>query len=458
MKKQKNIKKLYWKFLEAKTNLVNLFNDHYDQVRVFFILLARSNKHRDLEGNQFAKKMLFISFYSPPYASYFGTQRLTKFLKYWNRKGWDITLLTTAPKPGTPQDTSSELEETNVHIVRTLATSFKSIFLGNKEFIPDNYIHWIRPAVSAADQIIQSEKPSVIVATVPPYSNAIAAKISAHKHGLPLVIDFRDPWTCIDVVWVIRNKFLRYLNGLIEKSVLNFSQLVIIADELEYLSSFFPNGDRWKHKVKSITNGYDEEDFSNILLAHDCDDYFKISYIGGIYDEETFINITAPIREWVNQHPDDLSSLKLVYAGNSKFFDNDSSIPFKIENYGTVSHDEAIKLRFESHVQLFAQPSHFKPHVYSGKIFEMIRTPVPILAITNPLSSPAKLIKTTNTGVVFAPEDVHEAAFFLKTTFEKWKAGKSDYSPDKDKITAFSRKNLAHQALVHIEQSIQEYK
>lgn len=450
------LRQFYWKILEVRLNWKCFFLDYLEQLHVFFLFISREKKQSPLVKNQSNKKMLFISFYSPPYASFFGTQRLTKFLKYWSRLGWGITLLTTEPKPDTPLDISKELEETNVHIARITATNLKSRYLGKKQFVPDNYIHWVKPAIKAADQLISSEKPSVIVATVPPYSNAIAATICAKKYSLPLIIDFRDPWTCIDISWVIHNRFLHWLNALMEKRVLNFSRLILIADDVDYLPSFFPNGECWRHKVKSITNGYDEEDFEKVSIKSNYKDFFKISYIGGIYDEETFRSIINPIFEWAKQCPNDLSLVKLVYAGNSEYFDNNKHLPCQLENYGMIPHDKAIELRFKSQVQLFAQPKYFKPHIYSGKIFEMIRTPVPILAITNPSSSPARLIESTCTGAVFAHEDTTKSAAFLKCKFDLWKTGKTDYVPNKDKVARFSRKYLAENALNSIEQSIQE--
>lgn len=402
--------------------------------------------------------MLFVTHYSPPYASSLGTQRLTKFTKYWTRAGWKITLLTTTPGEGDTVDLKGEPLHSDVRVVRIEPAKAKPNLAHQGRWVPDDYFLWVRPAVNAMDEIIRAERPDVIIATVPPYSNALVAAICAAKHGIPLVTDFRDPWTQIDFYFVIRHKVLRWINAILERRVLRNSRLCLMTDDLKFLGHYFPNGKRWETKIVSVTNGYDEEDFFGTQdLGPPEDGIFRISYVGVFYNQEAFENVIAPLREWARRHPEDMHSIRFVYAGNSAhMFKYDDAFPCALENHDFLSHRQAIALRFQSHVQLFSLPPYFKPHIYSGKIFEMIRTPVPILAVVRADSAPAKLVKDTVTGISVAPGEAVAGATYLKTIFDRWLAGKPEYSPRYEIIRSYSREGLAKSAAQAIENAINQ--
>lgn len=464
-----SLRPTYWKGREALSQAPRRFmrsascwsttaSDYIEQLRVLYHFIRTTHQPKAFTAAKaHGRRMLFVTYFSPPYTSAMGTQRLTKFTKYWTRDGWNITLLTTAPRAGDPVDSQGETIHPDVRVVRTEPAMPKSRLVHQGRFVPDDYFRWVRPAVEALDKLIRTERPDVIVATVPPYSNAIAAAICAARHGIPLVTDFRDPWTQIDVVFVIRRKLLRWINAALERRVLRISRLALIADDLHFITDFFPDGERWRSKVVSVTNGYDEEDFCGTEnLNSAAENSFVISYVGGFYDQETFENVVAPLRQWAKQHPEDMSSVRFVYAGGaSRMLHAEGALPCTLEDHGFLTHHEAISLRFRSHVQLFGQPSYFKPHVYSGKIFEMIRTPVPILAVTRPDSAPARLVQETRTGVAVAPGDDLAGAVFLKQVFERWKTGGKAPSIDESKIQEYSRGKLALTALRAIDRAIQ---
>jgi|UPI0005666958 hypothetical protein len=82
-----------------------------------------------------------------------------------------------------------------------------------------------------------------------------------------------------------------------------------------------------------------------------------------------------------------------------------------------------------SDLQLFTQPRHFKPHFYSGKIFEMLRAGIPILAVTRPDGTVANLLLETNAGFTAAQRS-EQAAVILQIQFDKWRRGEHWEKPD----------------------------
>ena len=57
---------------------------------------------------------------------------------------------------------------------------------------PDEYAGWIPSAVASGLRVV---RPDLILASAPPFSSHIAAAAIARLRGVPLVLDYRDPWT-----------------------------------------------------------------------------------------------------------------------------------------------------------------------------------------------------------------------------------------------------------------------
>lgn len=53
---------------------------------------------------------------------------------------------------------------------------------------------WVRRAARAGDAAAASRRPDVVVATLPEWLVPLAARRVARRHGLPLILDLRDPW------------------------------------------------------------------------------------------------------------------------------------------------------------------------------------------------------------------------------------------------------------------------
>jgi hypothetical protein len=453
------IRRKYWRFRESlkrcpdivfeKFVLKNL--DYIEQTWVIIQLFSSGFFSRKSVANfnetDKTHRLLIISYYSPPYRSSLGTQRTMKFIKYLSRLNWHITLLTSEIPENEPRDEFSEPFPPNVKVVRIPSTRLYSNLNWKGKFVPDDFFHWVRPALAEILRLIKEEKYSIIYSTAPPYTNLLIGTIASAKTGICHIPDFRDPWTRIDLGWVIKGSFLNWLNKKLELEVLKRSKHIIMADDLECRNQYFVDKAKsLKVPITSITNGYDEEDFQDITLSKEIDDgMFKISYVGSIYDQATFTNLLEPLLIWANKYPEDMSKVALIYAGkSSSYFNKFEKLPFKLIDYGFLPHKESISLRFESNVQLFTLPSHFKSHLYSGKIFEMIRTPIPILAIVKSDSVVTNLLAKTRTGFAIPQGQSEKSAEILKQLFEDWKAGNRTYNADFQEVEKYSRMALAN--------------
>lgn len=393
------------------------------------------------------RHVLIVSYFFPPYKSRLGTQRVEKFSKYLKRFGWRVSVLTTNPIKDSDFDRVCEPQCDGVEVIRIDALpdhmySYKNLIP------PDDYLYWVPQAEKELRKFIRSHDVAVVLATAPPYSNLVAAAMACARSGIPLVCDFRDPWTKIDVVWVLRRKFLVFASELLERAVLKVAKKIVVADEIRYLDEFFPSTSfSLSEKAVSIRNGYDEEDFHAISPEH-ClinDGKFVISYVGGFYSIENFSCLMAPILQWIESYPMDISNIRIEYAGSEgDYFMSLRNSGIEVVDHGYVNHERAIVLRHRCNVQLFGQPATFKAHVLSGKIYEMIRVPRPILAMTNPDGAVSRLIRESNTGVVVSVADVDQASKALKKWFDEFKSnGSIAYEPNTTAIANYSRERQA---------------
>jgi len=411
------------------------------------VLRGRPGRRRHADGRLPPRRsVLFISYYAPPYRSAYGTQRGAATMKYLVRLGWEVALLTTAPSEDHETDASGDQLPDAVHVVRIPGVARASHDRGLPELAPDRMLHWIGPAADAAVGIVAARGVSVIVATGPPYSALIAGALAAARCDLPFVSDFRDAWSRIDRWWTIRNPVLRRVSALLERLVLHASARIVIVSEREYLDEFLaPVGPTTRARVVSITNGFDEEDFRDLPPASPAARArFVVSYAGMLYDRTTCAALLRPFRLWHERHPDDLQHVTLVYAGlQSALLAGAGPFPFEVQDRGHLTHREAVALRTHSDLQLFALPADLRAHVYSGKLFEMLRAGVPILAMADPAGAAGRLIARARAGDVFPATQPAEAAAALKRQFDRWRRGESPAGADAAVISAYSRERLA---------------
>ena len=394
--------------------------------------------------------LLIVSYYAPPYSSKYGTQRITKFAKYLAAMGWKVVFLVTNPRQSYETDLHAEPLPENVEVVRLDAIP-RHPFFGEGVFAPDDFVFCVPQFSSAIERILGERHIDLVLATMPPYSVGLAAAAATVRAGVPLVSDFRDPWNRIDNSWVMKSRVARRLSQAMERAVLKTSEAVVMVSELRFFADYFLTDDeKVRAKTVSIRNGYDDDDFvdadaalANISSVPDSNG-FSISYAGVLYNEENVTNILRVLDVFRERYPEAARHLVFEYAGaSSAMLSSRTDLPVSVRDHGFLTHRAANLMRARSAVQLFALPATYHAHVSTGKIFEMVRVGVPILALTHPGGTVARLIAETRTGCAFDPLDAQAACDALKRMFDQWKArGHVDYAPDLSSVQAYSRMSL----------------
>ena len=397
------------------------------------------------------KKILVITYYWPPSGGP-GVQRVLKYCKYFPKYGWEPIILTVSDGDFPVLDESLGLEVENFKVFKTKSFSFHKLFnfLNKKSntptfqlsssdkdslfvrfsrwirlniIIPDGRIGWFPGAVKKGNSIISQHKIDAIFSSAPPYTAHLIAKRLSLSNKIPWVADFRDPWT--DRFYNYENKrwwLAQKLDKYLEHSVIKNADKCITVSRT--ISKYY------KKPFEVIHNGYDEDDFLNIIPYKNKN--IVISYLGTmtksqnpkrffeVISKQNIDQIKYQIDLIGNIHPD--IHEYIMARGYNKFV---SLKPY-------LNHQEAIQKMVNSNFLLLVIPNTKKNKgIVTGKLFEYIRSMTKILMIGPQNSDAATIISDTNSGKCFDFEDREGIIKYLNSSSNTEAKNYEKYSRDK---------------------------
>ena len=389
------------------------------------------------------RKALFITYYWPP-AGGPGVQRVLKFVKYLPDYNWEPIVLTVKNGDYSAVDNSlvNEIPE-NCKIFKTNTIEpfnlYKKFTGQNKDtkistnvlipgeneslqkkiarwirinlFIPDARVGWIPFMIYRGMKIIKEEKPDVIFCTSPPHSLQIGAKILSELSGVPVVTDFRDPWSeFVHYQSIKRFPFTVKIDKAFEKSVLRNANIVTSISPVNI--EYFKDKTRLK-ETQVIENGYDEDDFINI--GNSKLDKFTITYTGAMTEDRVPHALIDSVKTLRDQGYylqvriiGNVTSLLDNLAGKAGVSDNFKVLPY-------MPHNEVLERLCESDLLLLVinnVPDN--KGIITGKIFDYLGSGVKILGIGPVLGEASDILNKTNTGCMFNYKDVSGITNFIK--------------------------------------------
>jgi len=377
------------------------------------------------------KKVLVVTYYWPP-AGGPGVQRVLKFCKYFSAFGWEPIVLTVqnGEYPSIDSTLLSESKMLKVYKSNTIEpfTLYKKTFNkksvptfaldhGSKSkmegmaqwirtncFIPDARKGWIPFAVRLGKKIMAREKCDLLFSSGPPHSLHFIAKKLKEKFHVPWVADFRDPWT--DLFHLEGHKRLKTAQNLDKKkeeSILSSADIITTVSSSLY--DLFKQK-REELRVEIITNGYDEDDYTDVSKTNGINNKILISYIGGMAKSQipysffkalksiTNKGFDAILRFSGNVHPDVMSEISNLGLQNQTEFE------------GYVNHETAIRNMVNSDFLLLVIPNASNNRgIITGKIFEYLRSKTTIICIGPADCDAAKIIHDTHSGFIFDYDD-----------------------------------------------------
>jgi hypothetical protein len=285
----------------------------------------------------------------------------------------------------------------------------------------DRRAGWYRPAVEAGDQLIRRLRFDVLLSTSPPRVAARVAHELARRHGLPWVMDLRDPYVAESAGGKPADELFRlFLRSQLRSHARRATLLVHNTERLRQLTCRLVPG--IEEKTLCIPNGLDHNWFpagrgpSNVLPT-----VFRISYYGQIMGQRSSAVFLQGVGAWLRTANPDLSQISIRFVGSG--FDGvrrDASalgLERLVEIHPPVPRHEIPMMISDDFVLLLL--ANAQPMQVPGKTYEYLASGRRIIAITECDSATAEVLRDQEFCVVAeSPQQVAGALGRLFTEFQ----------------------------------------
>jgi glycosyltransferase involved in cell wall biosynthesis len=400
------------------------------------------------------RKLLFITFYFPPFSGSSGWLRSLKFASYLPENGWLPVVLTAHPRAydGVESNPISELPEA-VHVLRAFALDAqRHLGIRGRHFgwtaLPDRWASWCLGAVSAGLRAIFRQRIDVIFTTFPIATAVLIGLILRRLTNKPWVVDFRDPMTEDNYP---SDPLTRKVHGWIERNAIQHGSCFLFTAESTrrmYLKRY-PNLSPERSFV--IPNGYDEEDFRDLdFLLPQCNGNvrpLRLVHSGVIYPEERnpmlFFRALARLKKEGQVNDQTLrvdlraSGFEAQYSEALQQMEIDDivhlepSLPYRQSLQDALSADGLLLLQDET-----------CNHQIPAKAYEYLRLQKPILALTPEEGDTAKLLRQVGGSTRVNLADEQEIYATLPMFLRLVKEGKHPVS-EHSIVQQFARRSQA---------------
>jgi glycosyltransferase involved in cell wall biosynthesis len=425
-----------------------------------------------------SKKILVITYYWPPSGGS-GVQRWLKFVKYlpsFGVKPYVFTPLNPAfaiQDPSLLKDVPAEAEVIHFPIWEPYELFFRmSAAFGKKKsakptdlvrakhtspfqkistwirgniFIPDPRVFWVKPSVKFLLRYLETNNIDTIITTGPPHSvHLIGLRLKEKRSTLRWIADFRDPWSDWGLLDSLKvGKIARRLHKKYEAKVLSTADEIITvtpfyAKRFEILS---------KRKIHLITNGFDEDDFKNVIITRP--DKFTIRHIGIVNEKCDPRPFMEALHDLILNDPEFAMNVKLEFVGevhpDFKHFVQSKDDLNSITGFmGNIPHKELIKIYGSSSLLLLVLTGYKDGEGFlPGKLFEYLATGLPVLGV-GPKGDAGNVLAESGVGIMLEGDDHIEIINILKMHFQVWKDSIVNIKPSNN-VNKYSRRNVTRQ-------------
>lgn len=428
------------------------------------------------------KKVLIITYYWPPSGGS-GVQRWLKFVKYLVKAGWEPFVFTPENPSFTIEDKSLQKDvPDSVEVVRFpiwepyqlffkisswsgnktpqqadfISTGRKTFFqkvsswIRGNFFIPDARVFWVKSSVEYLIDFIHRNQIEKIITTGPPHSiHLIGLRLKKLNPALQWIADFRDPWSEWDLLDTLSlTSLARRRHIALEKRVLTTANRVITiapyhVNRLEVLSG---------RKVDLITNGFDEDDFKDVV--HTRTEKFTIRHVGIVDELRDPKPVMQAVSELCVSDQDFADHVLIEFIGKvnssfKSFVREETQLSVIIKFVDQIPHEQLLKLYGATDLQLLVLAhTAIAPGNLPGKFFEYLASGRPILGIGPSEGDAAEILRQTNAGVIKERNDVAGIKSELMRFYQEWKKGEGKGTGN---IQLYSRRYLTEKLIAVLE-------
>jgi glycosyltransferase involved in cell wall biosynthesis len=434
------------------------------------------------------KKVLVIAYYFPPNGGG-GVQRVTKFVKYLKNFNYTSIVLSTSTRFEAYDLTLERNIPRGVKVIRTkswnlffpldmvqklikhflskrkgghnqtiTSDELSSSVITFKDHLraiitpfPDPQIGWIASILPVALRTIRQENIDLIYATTSPNTSLILGALLKRITGLPLLVDYRDPW----IQWFFLEKWekitWRYkLEKSLERWVLKSADKIINVNPPLQKKHILEFPDIDSANFLTLPNGYDKEDIESIEVASREQNKFRIVYFGKFYAKRSPRYFLNALNELLNEHPYLRKKMEVIFIGEfdepgskiNKSIVDSLGLSDVVKILGYMAHRETLSHALSSNALLFIVGKQYQSeNISTGKIFEYMALSKPIFACV-PEGIARSIIKKAGVGCVTSSENIFQIKTDLLYFVKQYLENDLSFRPNKNVLDMYERKQL----------------
>ncbi len=437
--------------------------------------LKRIEKVKEYVGRN---KVLMIAYAFPPIGGS-GIQRTLKFVKNLRSFGWEPVVLTVGKTAWTMKDESLleevpeeveivriddvKQEEIDNLMIKEVIRFYSNIVKDEKVFteylsmikanindlykyllIPEYQSLWAMKVCKLIDKYVDIKSIDMIYTTADPYANTFIGNFIKKKYNKSWVVDFRDEWTNHHYKEYDKSSITYKVEFEMEKSIVEAADKIITTTPISsdnYRNIFNLS----KNKVKTITNGYDEDDFKEIRPLNKKNKVFTIMHNGIFHNGKNPVTFLYAISNLISKNLIDKSSIRVYFTIEDEYKDLIKKLGLQniVEYLGYLEHKKSLQIANKCDVLLLVVGSGEKLNVvYTGKIFEYLRLGKPILSLAPENGVIDNLINENKKGYNVDYNDVEGIEKYILKLYRNWKEDKLGAFDITDDVRQFERKVL----------------
>jgi glycosyltransferase involved in cell wall biosynthesis len=332
-------------------------------------------------------------------------------------------------------------------LARLVGADLKHDPLRRLLFFPDVHIGWIPHCVVKSLGIIRRRQVSVIYVTCSPFSAAFTGLILKRLTGLPLVLDFRDPWSFND--HNVDFAYLRRMTRFAERHLVSGCD-ALIANTVTSARTYRELYPGQAGRIAQIYNGINAPPWVPATPAPT----FTLLYVGAFYNTEYFDLLFEVVKDVFATR-----DIRIEFAGfKSEALERTidrHGMRGRVTLHGFIEGPEDLQ-RVYRHASALLYYNGFKEDgslitsVVRAKLYDYLATGVPILAIAPPGEvsellarfSPASI---NVSGNLYDTELRAGLARALNCLYERWEHGRLAGQPNTDVLRVFGGEELTRQ-------------
>ncbi len=447
-------------------------------------------------------KILLFAFQFPPLATA-GVHRPRRLAKYLPEFGIQPVVITTDRESfrrtmnSQPFDDSllSDLPQTleierfscgpaAAHRGGKLGKAFHIYF----SVIGERFDQWRRQVGAALPSLVGKYNPKAIVVTMPPFSMAEFGCAIANRLEIPLLFDFRDPWS----QWQVGpyRSWLHYrLTLRAEKRYLARADRVVCTSDQTRTDFLRIHPELPAGKISVVTNGYDAEIVDWTSGGPTRATLFTIGYVGSFYyipgAREAMLRpwwkksgyrmvqyvprkedwlyrspyfFFQAVAELLCKHPECRRRLQIRFAGRKPDWIEAQAQHFGlgelIEFVGHLDHSDALRFQRDCDALLVTSSKVLSGRDYSisSKTFEYFAMQKPILGFVTE-GAQKDLLEKSGVALICDPDLPKESVDKLFELME----GRIRFRPNREFLESLNCRNLAGKFAAIVSEMIQEH-